>query len=83
LGDHEKRILRLGGIGAKQNRRKERRMPKEKHKAKQMREFQARLEIENNITFLKSLKFELKHAKREARLQRLIHKRKGYRSFEI
>jgi hypothetical protein len=73
----------IGELRSGNRRSAKRNMAEKKQKAKKMSEVQARLEIENNITFLKSLKLELKQARREEKMQTLIHNRKGYRRFEV
>ncbi len=42
-----------------------------------------RIELESDLIYLESLKFDLKHARKHAKLQRLIHKKQGWRGYTV
>jgi len=52
-------------------------------KLEQIKEIKEKIELESDLIYLESLKFDLKYAKKHAKLQRRIHKKQGWRDYTI
>jgi hypothetical protein len=58
-----------------------RKFKRKNNKLKNISEIKDKLELESNLIYLDLLKFDLKHARKHAKLQILIHKKQGWRDY--
>ena len=54
---------------------------KNKFPKRKIEENKDRIELQSDIIYLESLKFELENSKKYDRLQKLIHKKQGWRAY--
>lgn len=52
-----------------------------KRKKHNLAELKEKIELETDYIYLKSLKMELKHSRKQEKLQKIIHKRTNWRDY--